>query len=46
MKNVLLIGCGHMGNALLNSWLSSQNISISIIDTVKYKSLNKKYKNI
>lgn len=45
MKNVLLIGCGHMGNALLNSWLSSQNISISIIDTIKYKSLNKKYKN-
>ncbi len=44
MKNILLIGCGHMGNALLTSWLKSKKYSITIIDPIKYKLLNKKYR--
>lgn len=45
MKNILLIGCGHMGNALLRSWLSSKSYNIIVVDNIKYNSLNKKYKN-
>tara|TARA_B100002051_G_C16732833_1_gene639338 strand:- start:418 stop:1227 length:810 start_codon:yes stop_codon:yes gene_type:complete len=44
MKKILLIGCGHMGNALLSSWLSSNSYSLTIIDPIKYNSLKKKYK--
>ena len=36
MKKVLLIGCGHMGSALLTSWLDSKKYHITIIDPLKY----------
>ncbi len=44
MKKVLLIGCGHMGNALLDSWINSYKYSLTVIDPVKYKYLKIKYK--
>ncbi len=45
MKKILLIGCGHMGNALLRSWVISNEYSITVIDPLKYTSLKKQYKN-
>ncbi len=45
MKNILLIGCGHMGNALLRSWLSTKSYNVIVVDNIKYNSLKKKYKN-
>ena len=43
MKKILLVGCGHMGTALLNAWFKKKSFLISIIDPKTYKSLNKKY---
>lgn len=45
MKNVLLIGCGHMGSALLASWLKSKDYQLTVIDSIKYKSLLNKFTN-
>ena len=45
MKKILLIGCGHMGSALLDSWIVSKKYSINIIDPKKNIILKKKYKN-
>ena len=45
MKKILLIGCGHMGEALLSSWINSNKYSIKVIDPYKYKSLKQKYKS-
>ncbi len=45
MKRVLLIGCGHMGEALLVSWLKSKKYLINIIDPNRNKDLKKRYKN-
>ena len=45
MKEILLIGCGHMGNALLNSWIGVNQYSFTVIDSYKYKFLKKKYSN-
>ena len=45
MKKILLIGCGHMGSALLASWIKSKKYSISIVDPLKYNSLKNKFKN-
>ena len=42
MKNILLIGCGHMGSSLMNAWLNSKNYNLSIVDPIKYKSSKKK----
>ena len=44
MKNILLVGCGHMGSALLTSWLNSKNFLITVIDPFKYKILKQKFK--
>ncbi len=44
MKKILLLGCGHMGHSLLKSWLKTDKYSLTIIDPVQYKSLNKIYK--
>ena len=30
MKKILLIGCGHMGEALLSSWINSNKYSIKL----------------
>ena len=43
MKKILLIGCGHMGGALLSSWINSKKYSLTVVDPVKYKYLKKKY---
>ena len=45
MKKILLIGCGHMGNALLVSWLKSNKYAITVIDPKKYKVIKNKYKS-
>ena len=45
MKKVLLIGCGHMGNALLTSWINSKSYQLTVVDPVKSNFLKKKYKN-
>ena len=45
MKKILLIGCGHMGNALLASWVKSKLYLITVVDPIKHIPLKKKYKN-
>ncbi len=45
MKKILLIGCGHMGEALLKSWINTKKYSFTIVDPYKFKTLKKKYKN-
>ena len=44
MKNILLIGCGHMGGSLMSGWSKSKNYTISVIDKKKYAILKKKKK--
>ena len=41
MKNILLIGCGHMGGSLMSGWSNSKNYTISVIDKKKYSILKK-----
>tara|TARA_Y100000590_G_scaffold468665_1_gene652436 strand:+ start:1297 stop:2106 length:810 start_codon:yes stop_codon:yes gene_type:complete len=43
MKKVLLVGCGHMGSALLSAWHNNKNLSVSVVDPKTYKKLTKKY---
>ena len=45
MKKILLVGCGHMGEALLTSWLKSNNYYVTVIDPIKYNYLKNNYKN-
>ncbi len=45
MKSILLIGCGHMGDALLTSWIRSKKYKLNVVDPIKYNNLKKKYKN-
>ena len=45
MNKILLVGCGHMGSALLNSWHKNKSYNISVIDPKNYKNLKKKYYN-
>ena len=42
-KTILLIGCGHMGSALLNSWYKKKELKISVVDPNRHKILKKKY---
>ena len=44
MNKILLIGCGHMGNSLLEAWIKEKNNSFIIIDPKNYKKINIKYK--
>ena len=48
MKNILLIGCGHMGGSLLGSWIGKNNYSITVIDPIEniLFTKNNKYKKI
>ena len=39
MNKVLLIGCGHMGNALLSAWLDLNPFSFAVVDPFNYKKL-------
>ena len=45
MKKVLLIGCGHMGSALLSSWNESKQYQLHVVDPIKYNFIKKKYKS-
>ena len=43
MIRVLLVGCGHMGSALLNEWINLKSHSLTVVDPLSYNSLRKKY---
>lgn len=43
MNNVLLVGCGHMGSALLSAWMQLKTYSFTVIDPFNYDKLRKKY---
>tara|TARA_X000000950_G_scaffold11381_1_gene12352 strand:+ start:136 stop:951 length:816 start_codon:yes stop_codon:yes gene_type:complete len=45
MKNILLIGCGHMGSSLMYGWSKSNKYSISVIDKKKYVILKNRNRN-
>ena len=45
MKRILLIGCGHMGSALLKSWKETKKYQLYVVDPIKYKNIKKKYKS-
>lgn len=40
MNKILLIGCGHMGSALLSAWSLDRDCSFVVIDPIKYKKIN------
>ena len=44
MNKILLIGCGHMGSALLSAWHKKTSNYFTIIDPQQYNKLNKLYK--
>ena len=43
MNRVLLVGCGHMGSALLNEWINLKSHSLTVVDPMSYNFLKKKY---
>ncbi len=43
MNNVLLVGCGHMGSALLSAWIELKSYTFSVVDPYNYYKLKKKY---
>ena len=45
MKKILIVGCGHMGSALLKAWNSKTNYSFIVVDPIQYKNINKKFNN-
>jgi len=45
MKKVLLIGCGHMGSALLSSWKEAKRYQLYVVDPIKYNLIKKKHKS-
>ena len=46
MKKILLVGCGHMGTALLNAWFKKKSFIISVIDPKTYRNLSEKLQSI
>jgi len=44
MSKVLLVGCGHMGTALVNSWLNLRSYTFTVVDPYNYKKLKNKFK--
>ena len=45
MNKVLLVGCGHMGTALVKSWLNLNSYSFTVVDPFNFKKLKKKFNN-
>ena len=45
MNNVLIIGCGHMGSALLSLWSKNKLYKFTIVDPLKYKTIRSKFIN-
>ncbi len=43
MSKVLLVGCGHMGSALLNAWLDLKSFSFVVVDPFNYEKLKKNF---
>ncbi len=43
MNRILLVGCGHMGSALLYAWMNLKSYSVTVVDPFNYKYLKKKY---
>ena len=43
MKKILIVGCGHMGSVLLDSWYKKTSFKISVVDPKTYTKLKKKY---
>ena len=43
MNKVLLVGCGHMGTALVKSWLNLNSYSFTVVDPFNFKKLKKKF---
>ena len=41
MNKILLIGCGHMGTALLKAWSKKTNNKFIVVDPIQYKTINK-----
>ena len=44
MNKILLIGCGHMGSALLNAWHNKTSNYFSVVDPNKHVILSRTYK--
>ena len=44
MIKVLLVGCGHMGSALIMSWLNLKSYSFTIVDPNNFNNLKNKLK--
>ena len=45
MNNVLIIGCGHMGSALLDLWSKNKLYKFTVVDPLKYKIIKGKFKH-
>ena len=43
MNKILLVGCGHMGQALLKAWSLKKDCSFVIIDPVQHQHINKNF---
>lgn len=44
MNKILLVGCGHMGSALLDACIDLKFFSFAVVDPFNFKDLKKKYK--
>ena len=44
MNKILLIGCGHMGSALLSAWHKKTSNIFSVVDPITHRVLRKNYK--
>lgn len=45
MNNILIIGCGHMGSALLEAWSKNKSYNFCVVDPIRYKYINRKFKS-
>ena len=45
MNNILIIGCGHMGSALLDLWSKNKLYKFTVVDPIRYKIIKAKYKD-
>ena len=43
MNKILLVGCGHMGSALLKAWSLKMRYTFVVIDPVQHQNINKNY---
>ena len=43
MNKILLIGCGHMGRALLKAWILKTDYTFIVIDPLQFNKINKNF---